>query len=283
MRRIVLLLMGICFFGVIYAQVGINTTDPNGIFHIDGKGNNNGAGTKYYDDLIVDDEGNLGLGRRSTGAKVDILSSENTKLIPGFRLEDGNEAEGRVLTSDNNGFATWKSYREQERGILGKFSNSPLAICCNPAFSGQVGSYWIDKRPGDTFVKTGGEITLTPGKWMVKVTCLFSLYANPISGLTWARFILADDESITNPVNAAQRSKDLVYASSMINDLLWLDQDIAGVLSGYFLLDNKGSVPKTYYLVCGWIALMESPYVSDTVFLVGGDTSENVIYATNIG
>lgn len=88
-----------------YAQVGVNTSTPltNTVLHIDGKGDTNGT-LNGIDDVIVDANGNMGIGTLSPQAKFDI----NGKL----RLSDGSTTDftDYILASDANGKAEWKDY-----------------------------------------------------------------------------------------------------------------------------------------------------------------------------
>jgi hypothetical protein len=47
----------------------------------------------------------LGINNNSPQALVDIFTTGKTT---GFRLVDGSQSNGRVFTTDNNGFGTWK-------------------------------------------------------------------------------------------------------------------------------------------------------------------------------
>lgn len=88
------------YFGL-NAQVGINISQPAGIFHIDPQSNTPSITT---DDVIVDENGYLGLGTVSPTAKLHInVASGNTAL----RIVDGNQKMDRVLLSDVEGNASW--------------------------------------------------------------------------------------------------------------------------------------------------------------------------------
>jgi hypothetical protein len=55
--------------------------------------------------MLIDENGNVGIGTNTPVAKLDI----NAGTAPGFRLDDGtptNDA-GKVLTSDTNGVGSW--------------------------------------------------------------------------------------------------------------------------------------------------------------------------------
>lgn len=95
---------------ILYSQVGINTQNPQGIFHIDGAKDNALAGVpttaQQYDDFLVTNTGRLGLGTNSPTVKLEI----NTNSVNGgIRILDGTQASGKVLTSDANGVGTWQN------------------------------------------------------------------------------------------------------------------------------------------------------------------------------
>lgn len=84
---------------IVFSQVGINTENPVGVFHIDPKADTNGSvGTG--DDLVIDAAGNVGIGTIAPQAKLDI----NGNIV----IKDGTEANGRVLVSDSDGVGSWE-------------------------------------------------------------------------------------------------------------------------------------------------------------------------------
>ncbi|SHG47069.1 hypothetical protein [Dysgonomonas macrotermitis] len=88
---------------VTYAQIGINTNNPQGVLHIDPQGNTGGS-TNYSDDIVIDTNGNIGLGTLTPQAKFDITGK--------FRLSDGSGTDftDYILASDASGKALWKNY-----------------------------------------------------------------------------------------------------------------------------------------------------------------------------
>ena len=100
MKRIILFITVTYTSLMVFAQVGINTESPQSQFHIDAANN---SGTTM-DDVILRDNGHLGIGTTSPTAKVHVsVPSGNTAL----RINDGTESDGRVLMSDANGNAKW--------------------------------------------------------------------------------------------------------------------------------------------------------------------------------
>lgn len=103
MNKKILILIGFfCFycFKSTLAQVGINTKNPQGIFHIDSKANTIGT-ANFSDDIIVDSQGNLGIGTLSPKTKLDIQGS--------LSITNSGENDRYILTSDNTGIGTWRS------------------------------------------------------------------------------------------------------------------------------------------------------------------------------
>ncbi len=96
----------ILFLGCqLQAQIGINTELPQGILHIDGKGDTSGS-TNVSDDVIINANGNVGVGTLSPTTKLHIVTNETD--LPAMRLSDGTEGLNKVLGSkDANGNLTW--------------------------------------------------------------------------------------------------------------------------------------------------------------------------------
>ncbi len=97
--------MGIFSIITTYAQVGVNTKAPFGWFHVDAMGDTGGTQatpTNDSDDIIITSDGRMGIGTAapSSGVKLDI----NGKV----RIRGGNPQIGKVLTSSNDGTASWE-------------------------------------------------------------------------------------------------------------------------------------------------------------------------------
>ena len=98
------------------AQVGVNTTTPQGIFHVDANGDNPTTGapdaTKQANDVVVEKEtGNVGIGTNDPAVKLDIETGGISGApVAGFKLADGNQKQGAMLISDANGVGTWTKF-----------------------------------------------------------------------------------------------------------------------------------------------------------------------------
>jgi trimeric autotransporter adhesin len=68
--------------------------------------------------MTLTNTGNLGIG--------SITPQERLHVIGNIRMVDGNEAAGRVLTSDVNGTATWQNASANAWGLTGNTGTDPL-------------------------------------------------------------------------------------------------------------------------------------------------------------
>lgn len=94
----------------IYPQVGINTTSPLGVFHLHG----------VLTDVIVNEDGNMGVGTLSPQAKIHIKTGGTAASpVTGLRIKDTNEGVNKILTAiDNSGSATWKQVKGSKGELL---------------------------------------------------------------------------------------------------------------------------------------------------------------------
>ena len=115
LKKIIMLLAGI-FSGISYGQVGINTQNPQGIFHVDGGKDNPVTGTpstaQQANDFLLTTAGNVGVGTTAPTAKLEINSnSSNTSGLKFTQLNSstpvgtgqalGVDAGGNVITVPN--------------------------------------------------------------------------------------------------------------------------------------------------------------------------------------
>ncbi len=95
---------------IAFSQVGINTTNPLGILHIDGAKDNPATGTpnasQQANDIVATADGRLGIGTLTPTARLEL----NTGTANGaLKITDGTQGIGKVLTSDASGLAGWQS------------------------------------------------------------------------------------------------------------------------------------------------------------------------------
>ncbi|NDW08900.1 hypothetical protein [Dysgonomonas sp. 520] len=111
------------------------------------------------DDVVVTSAGNVGIGTNSPQTKVDIRSTTQGK---GFRLQDGSQGNGKVLTTDGNGNGSWKT-----PGVAyAKLGTIPANPVTNPVLDATSDSEHI--------AYSGMSIELTPGDYQVNFTAWIS-------------------------------------------------------------------------------------------------------------
>lgn len=224
-------------------------------------------------------------------ATLDIIG-DTAKVYGGaFRLIDGNQAEGKVLTVvGDNGVATWR-YPALTR-IVG-VNNSvwqtalrfPLAI-----EAGRVSG-------NGTFKQTGANITLPPGKWEVNVRTLISIVdvsTNPphqhdltADDFAWVRSTFTDSPTaegtnIISPDIVTTINGSLISgrvsgpkpSAQLSNRNTW------GMISGAIIIENTSGEYKTYYYVAGGIDTNSSFTEDQVVVVIRTDGLESSIVAT---
>ena len=84
----------------LYHLGSLDVNAPNGFMfeHFDG--------SVWQRRMTIDQTGNVGIGALSPSTKLHVVSTTSNTA---FRMQDGTEGTGKVLTSDANGNATWQS------------------------------------------------------------------------------------------------------------------------------------------------------------------------------
>lgn len=185
MRKLFLLYMlgGSVGISSAFAQIGINTTEPKGVFHIDAKGNTQGN-SNISDDVIVDSNGNLGIGTLTPQAKVHIYTDGT---VPAIRISDQSEAAGSMLMfQDNTGVVNWvpKPFTIKQAELRKDFKMSvPHKRNAN------------DHREISI---TGHGLKLTPGIWMIMAKYMVYNDGKDEGNLFWTYLHDLDDiDSLT--------------------------------------------------------------------------------------
>ncbi|WP_313239722.1 hypothetical protein, partial [Sphingobacterium multivorum] len=174
----------------------------------------------------------------------------STAPTTGFRLDDGNQNPGYVLTAvDNNGVGTWKPSGMSM--LVGTFVNSTNNI----PFS------------ASPYVQTGASITLPPGLWRVDLTQLIrgtvnGSYTLPNDAYALVRFSLSESNATTsislfNDFVRLQADGTVANSSAQLVSTTF-EGPVTGsterhwktiVATGSMTIRNNSSANKTYYLV----------------------------------
>lgn len=245
------------FFGIFTsAQVGINTANPQGVFHIDGAKDNPLTGApsavQQLNDVVVTSTGNVGIGTTTPTRKLEIVSSTS----PALRVNDGNQNVNYVLMSDASGYGTWRA-----------LSKSISAIFPETGYSGKI--------TGSSGKVTPLNVTLTlpPGKWLVLTNIVLNSTTNPTSGNgAWVRL----QWSLTN-TQGSFTSADLKQFSGPYNSGIFVAP--YGNAVGTTIIDNTAATTDTnFYLMLGGVDMIGN-YVGDWNELAGKKWAENSIIA----
>lgn len=167
MKNNITLLLMLCLSVYIQAQVGINTKEPKGVFHIDASGNNNNASNptaaQLSDDVVILRSGEVGIGTIPTH-KLHIKSAPGK----GLRLETPGAEDGAVLTAGPDGLAYWDllsfgntatSWKISHAGFL--FDGTPQKM--EVVFMADV----FFENTVDDASATTSMVTLPPGNYML--------------------------------------------------------------------------------------------------------------------
>jgi hypothetical protein len=131
------------------AQVGIRTENPQGMLHVDAKGDTGNLLKDTIDDVVVTPEGRLGIGTIHPQTRLDIVSS-----TPGaIRIADGTQGDGKLLVSDAYGAASW----EVTSGWYAELNSGSSTASTSLAFTG---SDIYPAGEGSVSVANGGAITV---------------------------------------------------------------------------------------------------------------------------
>lgn len=255
----------------ISAQVGINTANPLGTFHVDGGKNNPISGSplsaQLSDDFIVTNTGNVGLGIISPSVKLDISTTGTpTAPIAGIKINDGLQGKNKVLTSDENGIGVWKRQSlELVIGTMGNGYNLPFSFDYN-------------------YHQTGSNIELPPGKWLVTVNLLSVNNSSSVldnDDYIWFRSTFSDSQSFTSKSLDVEGSADKI--SGMLQGPAPSGALKYNIANGQLLINNKTGGNKTYWLVVGNAEVIGNPPSSAYLDRLGGSNwGENIISAVPI-
>ncbi|WP_413533215.1 hypothetical protein [Empedobacter brevis] len=215
-KKTLALLVVLSFNSHLFSQVGINTNNPQGVFNVDGKKDNNKEGApskeQQLNDFVITREGNVGIGTTAPIRKLEVVSTSS----PAFKLNDGSQGEGYVLTSDAYGNGSWKAF---QKPVLANWSSTGISTAVNQ------------------IMYTGTSITLPPGRWLIFTNVILAAHPNPNEGQgVWVRL----SWSSTQPNYTYSGGTGNLNSGTLISSF--------GLASGTTLINNTSSSEKTYYL-----------------------------------
>ena len=199
------------------------------IGHLDSANQTLDTSTANSNVILLGDETsdapNVGIGTYKPVAKLDIKGPYGRAI----RIADGTQGQGKVLTSDADGLATWKRQAlTLVEGVKGSGINIP------PSTGG--------------YIYTGSYITLPPGKYMVSVQNLMSVgFATYSDGHFWLRTTFSDSDTTFARTNDIDSTKGFLISGLLPQGARF------SMLSGSLIIENTTSSPKTYYYWAGQV------------------------------
>ncbi|WP_054510942.1 hypothetical protein [Chryseobacterium sp. ERMR1:04] len=180
-----------------FAQIGINTSNPQAPFHVDGGKDNPATGVpttaQQANDFAVTSAGNVGIGTTTPSTKVDIISTTAGAL----KITDGTQGNGKILVSDANGVATWQ--------------NSSPAVIINSNTGGSV-------TVATTLTYLGASAVVTiPGYYLISPRLITD--STPANCSNFIAYNLST--STTALANAAFPLQEAHFAPSAINSFIY--------------------------------------------------------------
>lgn len=212
------------------AQVGVNTSNPQGSFHVDGSKDNLSNISnqkKLSNDLIIEkNTSNIGLGNLpENNAKVSIGVdvTVNSEIGKGFRLLDGSQGNGNVLSILNNqGDIVWKNRISTVIGKLGV------------GYAGRVDA---------NVAYTESYIDLPPGKWLIRSSIILRVSGNngTYNDGLFAQLAWADKNSDGSYVSSIDAESGNLFGGAYLG--------VYSLAFGQTIINNTSSTTKTYYLI----------------------------------
>ena len=253
-----LMLLSLTFLSILNSLsqtlIGINTKNPQKIFHIDGGGDNATSGkptnTELVNDVIIDEKGQLGIGVFPQYA-LDILS---TNASSGLRIQDGSEAISKVMTSDADGTGSWQ-FVGSLPVVFGELTTTGTSI---PIRNTSTRSAWVD---------TNCSLTLPPGKWCVQVSMQISIAGSLAGDRLWLTSTFADATYL-----GSNRISGIVYKSCK------------SFIHGIVIINNTKNTNQTYKYLAGFTEYTGSDKATTAAVIsdFGSINNENSIIAVRL-
>ena len=174
------------------------------------------------------------------------------------RINDGTQGNGRVLTSDALGVASWElPGANNVVGVLGAGVNVPTTQTA-------------------TYLYTNSYITLPPGRYAVQVVMLLAPVGSPVvmspnNSSFWMRSTFTDTTVSNTP------SPDIVGSPLISGNLA--GSSSYGLVTGMVVINNTTAGNKTYYYKAGRVVPNNT---TTTMSLFGGSWDEDTIVAIRI-
>jgi len=234
------------------AQLGINTNNPQQIFHIDGGKDANtmnpttGVPTlsQQVDDFVVTSNGSIGVGTINPTHRLEINNQTNNGAI---RIQDGSEGFNKMLVSDQEGVGTWVLPNAMKSVIVGRFEKTSTGegIIIN---SDQLGWKYSNVS-----------IKLTKGVWMINLGLTMKSFIKSEHG-AWVHLRLSSTSngiSYTGWKNLGTAQNNTSFAGALMgsavfnatNDFQYFLANSNNYLSGSNIIEVENDEVTLYLMI----------------------------------
>ena len=192
---------------------------------------------------------------------INTTAPSNSLHVNGtVRIVDGTQANGRVLTSNGTGVASWQPI--SINNVIGVLPTAGINIPSTTA----------------NFLQTGSYIVLPPGRWAVNVTMLMRRtggtgVATPNNSSYWLRTSFSTS-ALANPLITG----DIVGSYYVSGN--YPGSSLYSLVQGTVVINNATPGNRTYYYIAGAVEVINS---TNTLENFGGNWwQENTIIAYRI-
>ncbi len=205
--------------------------------------------------------GNVGVGTN--------LPQNNLHVKGSLRLEHPTQGEGNILQVLDQGSMKWSPYIPSS--IIGTLGDAN-------GYSGDI--------PTNTFLN--GSVTVSPGKWLVKVSLLIPtnyliIATDKASSMSYNDVVIKITTYFTDSNSCATPTLDYIPGGAQKITGSLITPSMYGMAEGYALIENKTAANKTYYL---WGRSERRAVTSDPkalpLYRISAFLGENRIYAYSI-
>ncbi len=200
--NLLLIFLGMILSNKSFAQIGINTENPKGVFHIDaGKDNpaapNDPDTAQQLNDIVVTPIGNIGIGTINPSSKLEVTSGSSG--ISGIKMTNLPNASG--LATDANGNIIMAGVLTAKQKLTTANSsveiNSPDGLYSFRYSSSSIGGYWQIKNnsSGGSSVSTFVTEFWTPSGYAVNNS------SASLSPSVWSNIPGSTTVGVTNELN----------------------------------------------------------------------------------
>ena len=212
-----------------------------------------------FSSVLYSQTGKVGIGTNDPQSELHIKGS--------LRLDHPSKGNGYLLQVFDNGSMKWSPLIPN--AVMGSIGNAT-------GYSGDI--------PTNTYLN--GNITLSPGKWLVKASLLIptdynaNATNNTSSSLRYDDIVIRVSSYFTDSNTNANATSDYIPGGATKITGSLITPSMYGMVEGYALLENASTQNKTYYL---WGKSDRTAVTSDPnilpLFKLSAFWGENRIYA----